>query len=252
MANDNGNDTRKAALSSTVRGLDVDMSDASNLHLVARKAPARDMPTHVYDTLYEAILSGVIAPGERLMVDEVAAHFGVSKIPVREALKALAASGWVQIRPHRGTFVRPLSSQELRQVFEMRRVLEPYCARLAAGRRTEEHVRELKALVKEGMEAVRDGDVVRTTAVNSRFHNVMAGAVANDLIFDTVTGLEARMRRYFIAVDWKQRRESMSQHKAIMEAIRDGDGDEAERLTLAHLEHTEALAFSSVRQIADG
>jgi DNA-binding GntR family transcriptional regulator len=227
-------------------GIDVDLAEASNLHLLPTAMPAQNVPGYVQEVLYTSILNGVLAPGERLMVDEVAKHFGVSKIPVREALKALEVSGWVQIRPRRGTFVRPLSAEELRQVFEMRRVLEPYCARAAAERRTEAQVRELKLLVTEGMNAVRAGDVARTTEVNSRFHSIMAEAVGNQLIGNTVTELEARMRRYFMAVDWKQRRESMAQHRAIQEAIRDGDAQHAEELTLAHLAHTEALAFNSV------
>jgi DNA-binding GntR family transcriptional regulator len=228
--------------------LDVDHSDASNLHLLPRTLGYRDVPSHVKDVLYEAILSGVLAPGERLMVDELAQHFGVSKIPVREALKALEASGWVQIRPRRGTFVRPLSAQELRQVFELRRVLEPYCARMAAVRRTEAQLKELGALVKEGMRAIREGDVPRTTAANSRFHSIVAEAVGNELISQQVEAMEARMRRYFTAVEWRQRSESMAQHAAIFEAIRDHDGRAAEKATLAHLAHTEAIAFSSVEQ----
>jgi DNA-binding GntR family transcriptional regulator len=226
--------------------LDVDQSDASNLHLLPPALGHRDMPSHVKDVLYEAILAGVLAPGERLMVDELAQHFGVSKIPVREALKALEASGWVQIRPRRGTFVRPLSAQELRQVFELRRVLEPYCARTAAERRTDAQLRELGQLVKEGMRAIREGDVRRTTAANSRFHSIVAEAVGNELIAQQVDAMEARMRRYFTAVEWRQRSESMAQHVAIYEAIRDGDGRAAEQATLAHLAHTEAIAFSSV------
>jgi DNA-binding GntR family transcriptional regulator len=226
--------------------MDVDFSEASNLHLLPKPVGAQTVPSHVQDVLYGAILSGVLAPGERLMVDEVAQHFGVSKIPVREALKALEASGWVEIRPRRGTFVRTLSADELRQIFEMRRVLEPYSARLAASRRTETQLAELGRLVSEGSAAIQQGDVARTTAVNERFHSVLAETVGNKLLGDTVKALEARMRRYFMAVEWRQRSESMAQHQAIYEAIRDGNEERAEKLTLAHLAHTETLAFISV------
>jgi DNA-binding GntR family transcriptional regulator len=232
--------------SKTTLAINVDDSEASNLHLLPRSLLSHNLPDHVRSLLFEAILTGVLAPGERLMVDEVAEHFGVSKIPVREALKSLQAAGWVEIRPRRGTFVTPLSEGELRQVFEMRRVLEPYSARLAAQRRTDAQLVELESLVAEGIKAIHDGDVPRTTAANSRFHTVMADAVNNQLLGDAVRNLESRLRRYFMAVDWQQRAESMTQHRAIFEAIRERNAKLAEKLTVAHIEHTEALAFRSV------
>jgi len=218
----------------------------SNLHALPRSLDARNLPSHVQSVLLEAILSGVLSPGQRLLVDEVAEHFGVSKIPVREALKALEVAGWVEIKPRRGTYVAALSETELHEAFELRRVLEPYSARMAARRRSEAHLRELQALVDAGVQAVNRGDVVATTDVNSRFHSVMALAVGNSMLSETVAKLEFQLRRYFTAVDWQRRRESMAQHKAIFEAIRDRNEDAAERLTLAHLDHTESSAERSV------
>jgi DNA-binding GntR family transcriptional regulator len=231
--------------------LNVDESDASNLHLLPRSLLNRNLPDHVRSVIFEAILTGVLAPGERLMVDDVAEHFGVSKIPVREALKSLESDGWVEIRPRRGTFVKPLSETELRQVFEMRRVLEPYSARLAAQRRSAAQLAELEALVAEGLQGIHAGDVARTTRANSRFHSVMAEAMNNDLMGGAISNLESRLRRYFMAVEWQQRAESMAQHQAIFEAIRDKDGTLAEKLTVAHIGHTEALAFRSVHPDGD-
>ena len=216
----------------------------SNIRLLPQALPAQNLPTQVQNVLFDAILTGMLAPGERLLVDEIAEHFGISKIPVREALKALEVSGWVQSLPRRGTYVTPLTWTELRQAFEMRRVIEPYIARRAAERRSEAHLVELEQLVLDGMEAIRRGDIVATTAINSRFHSVIAQTVDNTMLGDTVRDLEFRLRRYFVAVEWQQRRESISQ--AIFEAIRDRDAARAERLTLEHLDHTESLAHESV------
>ncbi len=218
----------------------------SRLGLLPKVLPAANLPTHVQAVLQEAILNGALAPGERLMVDDVAAHFGVSKIPVREALKGLETDGWVMSQPRRGTYVRPLSRDELRETFEMRRLLEPYSARLAATRRTEAQQEELKDLLAQSAQALKDGDVVRVTAVNSQFHSVMASAAGNTMLGESIAKLELQLRRYFVAVDWKQRRESMAQHKAIYEAIRDKDAAQAEQLTLAHIAHTESLAQASI------
>ena len=218
----------------------------NSLGALPKALPTTNLPSHVQETLREAILNGALAPGERLMVDDVAAHFGVSKIPVREALKALEADGWVVSQPRRGTYVRPLSPEELRETFEMRRLLEPYSARLAAERRTQEQLDQLEALLGQSAHALKDGDVVRVTAINSRFHSVMADAAGNTMLAESIAKLELQLRRYFVAVDWQQRRESMAQHTAIYEALREHDTAMAERLTLAHIAHTESLAKASL------
>lgn len=221
-------------------------SPSTKLLALPQVALSRNLPSHVQAVLQEAILSGALAPGERLWVDDVAEHFGVSKIPVREALRALETDGWVQSRPRRGTYVRPLSREELRQTFEMRRLLEPYSARLAAQRRTDAQMAALKDLLAQSALALKNADVVAVTDVNSRFHSIMAEAAGNAMLGESIGKLELQLRRYFIAVDWQRRRESMAQHKAIYEAIRDQDVAGAEQLTLAHIDHTESLAASSI------
>jgi DNA-binding GntR family transcriptional regulator len=224
------------------------MSDlvGSNLHRLPRDVRAQNLPGHVQSVLLEAILSRVLVPGERLLIDEIAEHFGISKIPVREAIKALEASGWLDAQPRRGTYVRPLSEEELAQVFEMRRVLEPYAARKAAERRTAEQLAELKELVAAGNDAIKRKDVVETSRVNSRFHSVIAEAVGNTILSDSLKDLQSRIRRYFVDIDWPKRRESFAEHRNIYEAIRDQDADRAEQLTIAHVGHTESLAARTI------
>jgi DNA-binding GntR family transcriptional regulator len=222
----------------------------TRLGSLPKALPTANLPSHVQATLQEAILNGALAPGERLMVDDVAAHFGVSKIPVREALRALEADGWVMSQPRRGTYVRPLSPEELRETFEMRCLLEPHSARLAAERRTDAQLHELKELLGQSAQALKEGDVVRVTAINSRFHSVMASAAGNSMLAESIAKLELQLRRYFVAVDWNQRRESMAQHTAIYEALRERDAAKAERLTLDHIAHTESLAKASVDEAA--
>lgn len=206
-----------------------------------------NLPSHVQAVLQEAILNGALAPGERLFVDEVAAHFGVSKIPIREALKALEAAGWVQSQPRRGTYVRPLSRDELRETFEMRRLLEPYSAGLAAERRSEAQLGALKELLSRSAAALKAGDVIALTETNSRFHSILGDAAGNKMLSESIAKLESQLRRYFVSVEWQQRRESMAQHKAVFEAIRDRDVKLAEQLTRAHIDHTESLAAASIQ-----
>ena len=228
------------------------MSEAgeSHLHLLPKGLQSQNLPGHVQQVLLEAILSRVLVPGERLLIDEIAQHFGISKIPVREAVKALEAAGWLDSRPRRGTYVRPLSGAELEEVFEMRRVLEPYAARIAAQRRTEAHLAELKELVAAGGASIRDRDLLENARVNSRFHTVIAEAVGNSLLTDTLKDLQARIRRYYANLDWSTRRDSFAEHRRIYEAIRDRDADLAERLTVEHVGHTWTLATETVKTLA--
>lgn len=214
----------------------------SNLHRLPQEIQARNLPGHVYQVLLEAILSNVLVPGERLLIDDIAQHFGISKIPVREAIKSLEAAGWLDSRPRRGTYVRPLSQTELEQVFEMRRILEPYSARLAAQRRTEAHLAELRELVSAGNRSLKQRDLLENSRVNGRFHTVIAEAVGNQLLADSLKDLQQRIRRYYANLDWATRSESFGEHRRIYEAIRDRDARRAERLTSEHVEHTWALA----------
>lgn len=218
----------------------------SNLRRLPRDVAAQNLPDYVQQVLLEGILSRVLVPGERLLIDEIAEHFGVSKIPVREAIKALEAAGWLDAQPRRGTYVRPLSQEELDEVFEMRRVLEPYAARKAAERRTDPQLAELRSLLAAGTGALRARDAVETSRVNSRFHSLIAEAVGNTILCDTLKALQARVRRYYVDIDWASRRESFDEHRAIYEAIRDRDADRAERLTNEHIGHTAILAEERV------
>ncbi|ASC66213.1 GntR family transcriptional regulator [Achromobacter denitrificans] len=203
-------------------------------------------PGGVYETLFEQIVTGELRAGERLLIDDLAERFGVSKIPVREALKALEAKGWVESAPRRGTYVRGLSVAELHELFELRQIVEPEITAMAAHRRRSNHLQQLLALVEEGERAVERNDFVCCSRVNSQFHTLIAQAADNALAFSVIQELEFRLCRYFFVAEWDERKESIHQHQQLYEAIRDQNADEARRLTIAHLKHTEAMATRSI------
>ncbi|HYG44561.1 MAG TPA: GntR family transcriptional regulator, partial [Bordetella sp.] len=192
------------------------------------------------------IVTGKLRAGERLMIDELAERFGVSKIPVREALKALEGRGWVESAPRRGTYVRSLSTEELHELFELRLIVEPEITAMAAHRRRATHLQQMYALVEEGLLAVERDDFVSSSRVNSQFHTVIAQAAGNALAFSVIQELELRLCRYFFTAEWEERKESIRQHLSLYEAIRDQNVDEARRLTVEHLRHTEAMASRSI------
>lgn len=205
-----------------------------------------NLPSRIENVIIEAIQTGALQPGERLLVDRIADHFGVSKIPVREAFKALEVSGYVEALPRRGTFVKPLTLEELGATFETRRVIEPHCAYLAALRRTPQQLQELQAMVQTGNEATKQNDGIKISSANRGFHTAVALAAHNDLMSSMVIKIQHRLRRYFIAANWYERHASLVQHQSIYKAIRDQDADLAGRLMTEHLDHTEALARESL------
>ena len=227
------------------------MSDVlDGLSALMRTTLVPSLPARIQGVLLEGILTGALPPGERLLVEDVAERFGVSKIPVREALKALEADGWVTSQPRRGTYVRELSASELDEIFEMRRLLEPYSVRQAALRRTDAQLETLAQLLAQIETALQAADVVGLTQANRRIHSVMADAAGNSLLCESIVKLELQLQRYFVAVNWQHRRESIDQHLHIYEALRDRNAELAERLTLEHLDHTQTLAQASLLRLA--
>lgn len=181
----------------------------------------------------EAILSGALAPGARIHPDELAAHFGVSRIPVREALRALDASGWVEIRPRHGVYVRQRHAEELEQLFEVRAPLEAQACRLAARRRSHDEVIELDRLARSAKEAA--DEPARFATLNSRFHDAVVAAAHNDVLAATLTGLRLRVQWYFAEAPPRRTQHSVEEHLEIVEAIRDQDGDRAAALGTKHV-----------------
>lgn len=184
----------------------------------------------------EAILNGMLAAGERIHPDELAAHFGVSRIPVREALRALDASGWVEIRPRHGVYVRQRHEDELEELFEVRAPLEAQACRLAALRRTDEDVQSLSSLAQSASEAA--DDPLEYATLNSQFHAAIVAAAGNEVLAATLRGLRLRVQWYFAAAPPKRTQASIDEHLDIVDAIRIQDGQRAAELGEKHVMDT--------------
>lgn len=202
----------------------------------------RNIPVVIHKLLLDSILKGTLAAGSRININEIADKFGISKIPIREALRMLEMDGWVISQPHRGSYVRPMSRDELTEIFEMRKLMEPHCAKLAARRRSAAGVALLENIIAESQIAIQEKNLDSLVELNKRMHESIAEAAGNSLLTASLDKLDLLMRRYFVPVGWEQRHTSMLQHIAIVRAIKDQDEALAERLAFAHICHTEALA----------
>ncbi|GAA2811903.1 GntR family transcriptional regulator [Crossiella cryophila] len=206
--------------------------------------PGLSAPTPLGNQLYrlleEAILDGTLAPGQRLDPEELAAHFGVSRIPIRETLRALDAAGWIELRPRDGAFVRTWSTQEVVDLFEARTVLEGEISAKAALRRTEPQLARLTELVELGREALDCEEPERLPTINEHFHAAIAACAHNEVLAGIRAGLAKRVRFYFAAVAPARGADSIAEHQALVTAIRNRDAGLAAELARQHVRRTRA------------
>jgi DNA-binding GntR family transcriptional regulator len=201
---------------------------------------AASLPSQIAELLEEAITSGELLPGQRLRGDDLAATYGVSRIPVREALRTLEAGGWVEIRPRYGAYVRSHSAVELGELFEVRAMGEAYAAQLAAVRRTPEELAELRRIVADTRRAAAKGAVAELSPLSARFFVSLHVAAHNRVLEAALASLAKRARFYYATVAGQLGRDWAAVHQQIVEAIADEDADTAGALVREHIEHTGA------------
>lgn len=197
--------------------------------------------------LEEEILRGVLSPGSRVNADDVARRMGTSHIPVREALRALEAEGWVLHRPHQGASVRTRELTELVDLFEARAVIEPNTVKLAAQRRTDEDLEVLRRILAEQDVTAEPEALAR---INYDFHVALAAAAHNSTLLSVVTSLSKRVRFYFLPAATARKAESLADHRRLYALLEQRDGDGAQALVRAHIDSTRIDACAALSQSA--
>lgn len=190
---------------------------------------------YVASKLREAILKGYLKPGEKIDQNEVAELLGVSRSPVRDALKKLAAEGLVQIHPYRGAIVAELSPEELDEIYMLRRTLEGLAARLAAAHIDEECLVVLREIL-QAMDETEDAD--KWIELNYRFHHTIYEAAKRPrllALIDNLRNIVSPYIRQYISTP-EYRRSAQQSHRRILEACARRDPEEAQRETEAHLQ----------------
>ena len=193
-----------------------------------------------YTRVRELILSGTLAPGAVLPQVALAQQIGISTTPLREALRRLKQEGLVELDAHRDARVRPLDATEARDLLELRRSLDPLAASLAALRRTDADVDDLRAAL-DGLEALSASPSLAQLASHHRFHAAIHRASHNALLVQTLDGLWVKTDRYrrhgLEAGRSDDEREARAvEHRRLFEAVRDGDAATAADLMLRHVE----------------
>jgi DNA-binding GntR family transcriptional regulator len=190
--------------------------------------------------LREEIASGTIAFGEKLSEARLAQRFGVSRMPVREALKELEAAGFVAIEHRRGTFVRRLSRREILDLFEVREAVECMAARLCAGRATNEIVALLDEVMLAMGGAAQSGDADGYVATDERLHELIMQGAGNAPLADYYRLLVQQLHRGLLSSIVTRRegrmKRSLAEHEAIVAAIQARDAQAAEAAMRAHVQ----------------
>jgi DNA-binding GntR family transcriptional regulator len=184
------------------------------------------------------VLSGAVPMGERLDENALAKQLGVSRTPVREAIGRLVQEGLVEYRPFQGNFVRLITVEQVRELFEVRRSLEGLAARLAVENMTEETLEEITAILDEVQASLDEGDMEEYSLADSRFHRAIAGYSGNSTLFGLLEQLSAQIQLARVLANRDQSVVQRTAHERplILAALRERDADAAEQLMKDHIQ----------------
>lgn len=198
--------------------------------------PLRDV---VFNTLREAILRGELKPGERLMEIQLANKLGVSRTPIREAIRKLELEGLVLMIPRKGAEVAQITEKSLRDVLEVRRALENLAVQLACLRMSPQTLADLKAAARAFEEILGGEDVTAVAEADVAFHDVIYMATDNQRLISLLNNLREQMYRY--RVEYLKKKECHKQllweHQEIIRAIEAGEIDVATKITEQHIDN---------------
>lgn len=200
----------------------------------------------VIEELRQAILSRRLKPGERLVEGRLADELGVSRNPVREAIRVLESEGLVEVTARRGASVITMSDEEARETVEVRALLEGQNARLAARRREESIIKRIAAVLKQGNEAVAGQRYDLLPDLNQQFHHELAEAGRNRVLADLLKRLRERTAMLFSPTDPVRQARTWDEHAAILRAIIAGDERAAATLAAEHVMRAGADFLSSL------
>lgn len=207
--------------------------------------PLRDV---VFNTLRQAILRGELKPGERLMEIQLANKLGVSRTPIREALRKLELEGLVNMVPRKGAEVADITEKSLRDVLEVRKALEELSVQLACEKITEEEIEELKRVAERFKDTLNDQDVTKIAEADVAFHDVIYTATDNQKLILLLNNLREQMYRY--RVEYLKKEEAypqlIAEHEELIDNISKRNKEEATRIMCEHIDNQVATVINVI------
>lgn len=207
--------------------------------------PLRDV---VFHALRRAILTGELKPGERLMEIHLAQELGVSRTPVREAIHKLELEGLVTMMPRRGAQVAQISEKGLKDVLEVRRALDTFCAELACDRITPEEEQELIKACAAFEDAAKTKDATIIAKADVAFHDIIISSTGNERLVSTINNLAEQIYRYRFEYikDESQHARLIEEHRALVDAILSKDAERARKAARIHIDNQELSILTQI------
>ena len=204
--------------------------------------PLREM---VYEELKMQILKGSIIPGTRMMEVELAEEMGVSRTPIREAIRKLEKEGLVTIEPRRGAYASMISTEDMVEILEVRQDLEGLAAYFAAERMTDAQMENLRQVSASYDDAVKRGNMEDMIKHDTRFHHIIVESCRNKILVQMIEQLQELVLRFrYIYYDNFKRAENMpEEHREIMEGIKSGDAERARKAADVHIYRLKQLVI---------
>ena len=209
--------------------------------------PLREL---VFTTLRQAILKGELQPGERLMEIQLAEKMGVSRTPIREAIRKLAAEGLVTMIPRKGAIVAGISEKMLKDVLRVRMTLEKMAYECAFESITDTAIEKLLSAESDFEAAVEAGDLVAIAEADEKFHFIIYDAAGNDKLLEILTNLKENMYRYRMeyAKNRAIRSELIEDHRAIVKTLAERDADNGLKLVEKHIGNQEKAVLAKLKE----
>jgi DNA-binding GntR family transcriptional regulator len=218
---------------------------------VGKKTVLKSIRDQIYEAIQESIVNNSYKPGEELQIDRLAEEFGVSTTPIREALIRLESSGLVNLIPNKGARVTAFREEDIRDTWEIRKLLEPYAAGLTAALDVTLEIQELNAALETLEKGTQDGNLYIKSDI--RLHELLYTHLSNELLKETLHNiLQRSMRMRYFAEDVSKMhdqvvQEVISEHKQILQALTARDRDRTIEAVRRHIENGERRALLAIK-----
>lgn len=209
--------------------------------------PLRDV---VFNTLRQAILKGELEPGERLMEIQLAERLGVSRTPIREAIRKLELEGLVNMVPRKGAEVAKISERNLRDVLEVRRALEELAMELACQRLSEEDIEKIRELNIKMQAEMNNEDSTALAEVDEAFHDVIYLGTGNERLVQMLNNLREQMYRYRLEYikDQGSRASLVKEHEELIKAVAARDINLAKEAIRGHIDNQAVTVSKKIKE----
>ncbi|MFQ6014582.1 MAG: GntR family transcriptional regulator [Anaerolineae bacterium] len=208
------------------------------------------LPNQVVSSIRHAIQIGVLKPGDRLVEMEIAEQMAISRAPVREALRILERDGLVVTIPRKGTFVNELSIEDIKEIYSLRSVLEGYAIKLAIENAGPDDIRRLNDLFTQMINAAQKGETEELVERDIEFHRLICELSAHKRLLEDWARMNAQLRLFLTIKDrmYDDPREIAETHRPVLEAMRKGDLDQAEKVIKEHITQAGELVVARMIQ----